>query len=677
MDSDSEPGKYDGMGDRSNEDIEKMIDYMISASKERLAAYRRDMEISFNAPYTEQLPEDKLPPPEWFPRPNIYGKLMQAYYESFEKLKQAKQDINSAINKLRSMDTQSKKSDADELIEKLREEQKMLYSKKQELLNMNQNVSGRKNYYDSEIRKYEMKLQELTEQINSENNEKLKLENTLTSCMEELEKIYKENNAYIETLKKSTIEVEKLHKSLNERQAEAANFVNQRNELRAKNNQLQEKVKELETERVEAEYKIKHHKELLVDHDQMIAAFDLAKKQLQREEAMESAAIAKMQEAVDSAEESKDEAQRLKREANSIKEEVSRAKQTLSETLVNLKNGAKRKIDQINQNYETKILEADKQFSQLLNDNSQLTTSLETMRRQLSFLESQNSVLRSDDGKGRTAFEEFGRGARAQLEMLNGQLEDLARENQRLKDEEQRQKSKLAASETERDNANSAVRKQITKLEAEFAQVKASLSEAEAAGSALLAENGRLEAELTRTSVDSKQDIESKLAEKDNEIRRLQARLDEARRAHIARAGELQQILLENKRFADRCKEAAEKAAIQSEQSIEDTEKQAQQYAQKAAALVAEIERQESEASQLQQCIVQKQQEVRECHTQYEAIERRVFDQKTQLDSLYEQQLQFATQREQTQNEIDKKKIELKRLKREYKAKSKFVEKKQ
>ena len=53
-------------------------------------------------------------------------------------------------------------------------------------------------------------------------------------------------------------------------------------------------------------------------------------------------------------------------------------------------------------------------------------------------------------------------------------------------------------------------------------------------------------------------------------------------------------------------------------------------------------------------------------------MEKRVFDQKTQLDALYEQQLQFATQREDLANRIDQKKTELKRLKREQAAKSKY-----
>ena len=77
------------------------------------------------------------------------------------------------------------------------------------------------------------------------------------------------------------------------------------------------------------------------------------------------------------------------------------------------------------------------------------------------------------------------------------------------------------------------------------------------------------------------------------------------------------------------------------------------------ASLNAEIERQEGEAVALQQLVAKRQQEARDLQVQYEAMEKRVFDQKTQLDALYEQQLQFATQREDLANRIDQKRTEL------------------
>ena len=53
-------------------------------------------------------------------------------------------------------------------------------------------------------------------------------------------------------------------------------------------------------------------------------------------------------------------------------------------------------------------------------------------------------------------------------------------------------------------------------------------------------------------------------------------------------------------------------------------------------------------------------------------IEQKITSQKIQISALYEQQLQFANQRELTQNEIDKKKTEYRRLKREYAARVKY-----
>jgi len=379
-----------------------------------------------------------------------------------------------------------------------------------------------------------------------------------------------------------------------------------------------------------------------------------------------------MKEAVNSAEESKAEAERLKRESSSIREEVQRAKQNLTETLASLKAGAKRKVESINQTYETRIVEADKQFTQFLNDNAQLTASIETMKRQLQFLESQNSLLRSGDTRGRSAFEEFTRGANAQLELLNSQLEELTRDSQRLREEEQRQKAKLANAESDSQRSSSTARKTVDRLENDLAQVKARISEAEAQGKALIAENARLSSELTRVNVDSKREIETKISEKDNEIRLLQGRLDEMRRNHIQQTGELQKVLLENKRHADRWKEAAENVAVESKHGLGQAEQRTQQFAQKVAAYNVEIQRQEAEAAALHELIAKKQQEARDLQHEYEVLERKLFDEKTQLDALYEQQMQGANQRELLQNEIDQKKIEYQRLKRQYAARARL-----
>jgi chromosome segregation ATPase len=255
--------------------------------------------------------------------------------------------------------------------------------------------------------------------------------------------------------------------------------------------------------------------------------------------------------------------------------------------------------------------------------------------------------------------------------MLSSQLEELTKESQKLREEEQRQKSKLANAEADIDRSLSGARKTVDQLESDLAQVKLSLNEAEAQGKALMSENSRLNSELTRVSVESKREVELKIGERDNEIRLLQGRLDEMRRNHIQQTGELQRVLLENKRHAEKWRETAENVAIESEQGLEEAEQKTHQYAQKAAAYGAEIERQEAEAAGLQQVIAKKQQEARELQSEYELVQRRLFDQKTQLDALYEQQLQFANERELTQNEIDKKKTEYRRLKREYAARMK------
>ncbi|OHT17613.1 hypothetical protein TRFO_00871 [Tritrichomonas foetus] len=494
----------------------------------------------------------------------------------------------------------------------------------------------------------------------------------LTELMQKIEEISEENGIIAQKLKNSSAQIHKLEEFLHQCRADTEHFQQERDTNYKKNEALTQQMKTLSVECAESKHKIDHLKEQLQDHNQMLAAYDLAKKQLEREKGIETTVIEKMKEAVNSAESFKEEAERLKRESMSLHDEVNRAKSQLSDTLTNLKLGAKKKMEAINSNYESKILEADKQFTQLLNDNAQLTATIETMRRQLSFLESQNSILRSDDGRSKTGYDEFCRGATSQLEILQSQLEELTRESQKLKDEEQRQRMKLTTAESDSERAVSAARKNVDKLESDLAQVKASLSEAEAQGSALLAENNRLNSELTRVSIDSKRDMELRIAERDNEIRMLTGKLDEMRRSHIVQTADLQRVLINTKRHADRWKTEAENVAIQSEQGLEETEEKTQMYAQKIASLNAEIERQEGEAVSLQQLVSKRQQEARDLQVQYESLERIVFDQKTQLDALYEQQIQLASQKEDIANRTDQKRTELKRLKRENAARAKF-----
>ena len=653
------------------EDVHEFLAYMIEQSRRRLDAFKKQFgQFGYDDDF-DQPTGNELPLPSWFPNPQVYRGLIKTYHDVFQDLKKAKSNISRAIRQLKKP-VSNGNAEKERIIESLKQRQAQLTTRKQELLKRKAANDQRREMSGVQQANKQNELNELQQRIMALEKEREVHQEWLNKCMEENDELLKDNEQIGRALKRSTMEIAKLQTKLSQSQAETQEFIQRRNENQKKNEALTQQMKNLESEKVEAEYKIKHLQEQLQDHDKMLAAFDLANKQLARERAIEASAISKMKEAVNSAEELNEEAKRLKREASSIRDEVNRAKQTLSETLVKLKADAKRKVDSINANYEARITEADKQFTQLLNDNAQLSASIETMRRQLSFLESQNGVLRSDDGRGRSSFEEFTRGAKSQLEMLNSQLEELTRESQRLREEEQRQKTKLANAESDCERSNSGARKNVDKLEADLAQVKANMNEAEAQGKALLAENERLNSELTRVNVECKRDVEVRVAEKENEIRLLQGRLDEMRRNHIAQTGELQRVLLENKRHADKWREAAENFAVESEQGLEEAEQKTQQYAQKAAAYQAEIERQEAEAASLQQVIAKRQQEARDLQSEYEQIEHRLFDQKTQLDALYEQQLQFANKRELTQNEIDKKKTEYKRLKREYAARVRY-----
>ena len=649
------------------QDMEKFLDFMITTSNRFLNKFRQTFDMDM--PDTD----NEFEIPSWFPNPQVYGPLIDKYRQSLDYLMQTKDRLNAAIDQLqREMKKPDEDDGIDQQIRMLHKKKEELVSQKNHLLFARQNQNEKNNVQAAEIFSKEERLKGLKHNIEQKKYELEGHKQALQELMSKLQEISNEQVLMAQKVKKSNAQIRNLEEFLHRCREDTQNFMNERNLHYQQNVESTQKMKALSVECTELKHKIDQLKEQLQDHNQMLAAFDLAKKQLEREKGIEATVIEKMKEAVNSAESFKEEAERLKRESLSLREEVNRAKQQLSDTLINLKAGAKKKIEAINANYQDKILEADKQFTQLLNDNAQLTATIETMRRQLSFLESQNSILRSDDGRNKTGYEEFCRGATSQLELLQSQLEELTRESQKLKDEEQRQRNKLNAAEADSEKALSAARKNVDKLESDLAQVKASLSEAEAQGSAHLAENNRLNSELARVSIDSKRDVELRIAERENEIRILTSKLDEMRRTHVSQTAELQRVLLNTKRHADKWKTEAENVAIQSEQGLEETEEKTQLYAQKIASLTAEIERQEGEAVALQQLVAKRQQEARDLQSQYEVMERRVFDQKTQLDALYEQQIQFATQREDLANRIDQKRIELKRLNREQSIRSKI-----
>lgn len=616
-------------------------------------------------------PETDIEIPKWYPFPRYYEEILETYYNTIDELEQKSADIKAAINQLKQQINQPT-NDKTEQYRKLCEQRDQLIKQERDIrrqLDMRDQNDAK---YQQEVNARENKLEQYRNAIDQLDNERRLKEQKLSEIMAEVERFSHENQAIAKSLKKSASDIHKNEEFLHQNRIDAEHFQKERDMNYKKNEALTQQMKSLSVECTEAKHKIDNLKEQLQDHNQMLAAYDLAKKQLEREKSIETAVIEKMKEALSNAESFNEEAERLKRESLSLKDEVNRAKQQLSDTLANLKMNAKKKIEAINSNYEMKIIEADKQFTQLLNDNAQLSATIETLRRQLTFLESQNSMLRSDDGRSKTGYDEFCRGATSQLEMLQAQLEELTRESQKLRDEEQRQRMKLTQAESESEKAISTVRKNVDKLESDLAQVKASLSDAEAQGSALLAENNRLSSELTKVSIDSKRDVELKISERENEIRLLTSKLDEIRRNHITQTADLQRVLINTKRHADKWKQEAEKVAIQSEQGLEETDEKTQLYSQKIESLNAEIERQEGEAVALQQLVAKRQQEARDLQIQYEAAEKRVFDQKNQLDALYEQQLQFATQREDLANRIDQKRTELNRLKREQATRSKY-----
>ncbi|KAK8889435.1 hypothetical protein M9Y10_034182 [Tritrichomonas musculus] len=645
--------------------LKDFLDWLINYSEKLLQFYIENFD---QPPETDE----EIEIPQWFPASEYYFDIMKKYDEALDLLNTKKAEVKAAIKQLKKEIEQPPNNELQEEIRRLQRIKTQLLEKKESLVRQkvlkdrdDADYAQKYNVYKKQLAQYSNAIQQLLK-------EKEKKEEELRVLMKTVQNDAEENQIIAKNLKNTAAQIHQMETFLQKNKAEAEHFQKERDLNYKKNEALTQQMKSLSIECTEAKHKIDNLKEQLQDHNQMIAAFDLAKKQLEREKSIEATVIDKMKEAVSSAESFNEEAERLKRESLSLRDEVNRTKQQLSDTLANLKSNAKKKIEAINSNYEIKIIEADKQFTQLLNDNAQLLATNETLRRQLTFLEQQNSILRSDDGRSKTGYDEFCRGATSQLEMLQSQLEDLTRESQKLKDEEQKQRMRLTNAESESEKAISAVRKNVDKLESDLAQVKASLSEAEAQGSALLAENNRLNSELTKVSIDSKREVELKIAERENEIRLLTSKLDEIRRNHVTQTADLQRVLINTKRHADKWKQEAENVAVQSEQGLEETEEKTQIYSQKIASLNAEIERQEGEAVALQQLVAKRQQEARDLQVQYEAMEKRVFDQKTQLDALYEQQLQFATQREDLANRIDQKKTELKRLKREQAAKSKY-----
>lgn len=651
------------------DDIDTFLDYMISESQKFLDRYRNEMEESSDY---DKVAGNEIPFPPWFNNPEIYKPLLTTYSNVLQELETQNDDLDKAIKQLKQKCEVRVDPKKEETLQNLRRKRDSLLQQKDQIRLMQQSSRDKDKNYQNELQAKQAKLQQLgavIEELEKDNKNK---ERELQSLIKDLDQVAKENQLISHQLKSTTAETQKNESKLQKCKADIEHFKQQRDLNYQKNESLKQQMEALSRECTEAQFKIDNLKEQLKGHNDMLTAFDLAKKQLEREKGIEQAVLTKMEDAVKRANDYNQDAERYKQESESLKVEVNRTKKDLSDTLKKLKEKAKNRIASINAEYEQKIIDADKRFARLLDENAQLAAKIERMNIQLSFLETQNSALRANESRPRTGYESFWRGAEEKLKDLQNELEDLTRKTQIKKEEELKQQMALRSKEAENEKALSAARETVDKLEADLAQVKASLSDAEAQGSALLAENNRLNSELTKVSIDSRRDVELKIAERENEIRLLTSQLDDMRRSHLQQKADLQTLLLKTKRHADEWKQQAQKVATQSEQGLEETEEQTQIYAQKIAALNAEIERQESEAFSLQQLVIKRQQEARDLQMQYEAVEKRVFDQKTQLDSLYEQQMQFATQREDLANRIDIKKTELKRLKREHASKAKY-----
>lgn len=615
-------------------------------------------ESGFNEIIMSQTPDYSMPP--WFTNVNAIETLLKQYISKTNQVNKIKNTLQKQLELLTekteptaTIDIDGLNRQRDRLLRQVQDRKNYLEQLKQQdrYAKSMQNQQYSASNYRSEIDKVSVQLDEIKKKIN---------ERTIA-----FQKVCREEKQISDAFVKATSEITALAKSLKKCEDRISDIVMQRVKLEDENNELQKKIAELETEKTKGDLKKKQIEDELADHDQMLAAHSLAEKQLQREREIEESALAKLSEAEAASKDYEIEAQRLHNEANSMKEEVKRARQNLTDTLTSLRENARRKITQINFSYEQKIEDADKQLSRMLEENAQLSASIETLRRQLTFIESQNAVLRADDGRGSTAFEEFSRSATAQLDVLTSQLGDLSREAQRLKDEEKRQKARVSTAEIDVERTVSTARRSLDKTESELGQVRTMLSEAEATSASLAAENQKLQAELERAQTESKRSLEMRIAEKETELRVINGKLDEARRSHIEKMGELQRAFNQTKRYSQQLQTEAENTATRNEAELQDKEEELDHLDQLAANLEAELNRLESEGKQSHAMIIKRQQDLANIKREQELAQQRELEQKTQIDQLNEQQIRLVSQREQLQNDVDEKKTQLKRIQRQ------------
>ena len=165
-------------------------------------------------------------------------------------------------------------------------------------------------------------------------------------------------------------------------------------------------------------------------------------------------------------------------------------------------------------------------------------------------------------------------------------------------------------------------------------------------------------------SVTLKRDIENNISKKDNEIRLLQNKIDEARRNHIENMNQLQKTFLENKRFAEQWKDAAETTAFENENELRNLEEEIFKSQQLSSNLDNEINNVENEINSMNQILIKKEQDIKSVQQEIEQLEIKKVDQDAELQKLKLDQINFANEREKLLNEIDEYKSILKKQKK-------------
>lgn len=651
--------------------VADFLDFMITQTRRRVDALHEYWEHDDDM---DQITGNEVPLPKWFPKEELYKPLIKEYYEVFKELKQAKENLHDVIDFLRQPPKQSQEDEEQiAMIENLKRKIDEMNTRKQEMLRAHAAQPERRATIEVSQVSLHYEMDAIKADIAQLTNDRDERQTWLQSCMKEYDSVRAQNEMVAKALKKSTVMNNELLEVLKKYQNEAQEFDRASKESQNKRELLIQEMKVLETERVEAEYAVKRLREQLHDHDKMLMAVDLANRRLGKEREIETSTLTKMTEAVSNAEQMRNEAQRLKEQAKAAKDEVASAREAFNESIPGLKEDVTSRVKAAALRYETEIRDEDQKLRQVLAKNAELSVAIVAMERRLAFLKSQKSVFGSVCAKERTALDEFNRGAEAELRMLDSQIEELTREVFCAKEEEQQETKKLAGVEANGERSNAIARAVVDKLEADLAQLRTSISEADVKGKMLAMENGKLNSELAAVREAYGRDVEDQLVHREHQLHQLAKRTEDMKTSHSVEVQQLQQVLMEHKRSAEKWKEAAETRIVESQYSMDSVRSQARRFEQDTASVENEIANQMTEAKILHEEVASRQKEIRDLQDECDHVEHRVSDQKARMDGLYEQQLQFARMKELRQNEIDAKKVEYKRLKREYTTKVQYL----